>query len=44
MKKLKNKWVEEEITITEFAERFLGISDFSTPKEVDISDAAYFIF
>ena len=38
MKTIKNKWIEEEITIAEFVERFFGVSDFSTPKEVDISD------
>jgi hypothetical protein len=38
MKNTKNKWIEEELTIAEFAERFLGESDFSTPNEIDTSE------
>lgn len=38
MKKTKNKWIEEELTVAEFAERFLGESNFSTPNEIDLSE------
>lgn len=30
------KWIEEEITFFEFAQKFLGINDMSTPQNIDI--------
>lgn len=27
-----DKWIEEEMTIAEFAERFVGVNDFTTPE------------
>jgi hypothetical protein len=36
MKRNESKWIEEELTISEFCERFLGISDYSSPEEYDI--------
>ncbi len=30
------EWVEEELTFFEFAEKFIGINDMSTPQNIDI--------
>ena len=32
-----DKWVEEEMTMAEFAERFIGVNDFITPEVYDLS-------
>jgi len=32
------KYIEEELTLAEFAEKFIGINDFKTPCEYDLSD------
>lgn len=37
MSKLKSRWVEEEVTIADFCERLVGINDFTTPEEYDVS-------
>lgn len=34
----KKEYFEEEITLAEFAERFLGHNDFQTPVEIDVKD------
>lgn len=33
-----NKYIEEEITLYELAERFVGINDFKTPSAYDMTD------
>lgn len=35
--KLQNKYIEEEMTLAEFSERFLGNNDFKTPVEYDMT-------
>lgn len=35
--KLQNEYVEEEITLAEFSERFLNNNDFKTPAEYDLT-------
>jgi len=35
--KQNNEWIEEEMTIAEFAERFIGVNDFTTPEIYDLS-------
>jgi len=36
--KIQNNWIEEELTIVEFAEKFLGLNDFETIDEFDLRD------
>ena len=36
----KKKWIEEEITLFEFAKRFLHLNDFKTPQIIDTSNLA----
>jgi hypothetical protein len=38
MNTLDNTYIEEEISLLEFSEKFIGNNDFSTPNEYDISD------
>jgi len=44
MNTTQNEYIEEEITIAEFAERFLSLADFSTPMEFNIEDSDVEIF
>lgn len=44
MNTTQNEYIEEEITIAEFAERFLSLADFSTPMEFNIEESDVEIF
>src|ERR1035437_1289923 len=35
---MNKDWIEEEITLAEFAERFLDLNDFITPQVINIED------